>query len=133
MTLAVEKGEVVFCFNGLLVMPMVRAGKMRALAVATVKRTSLAPDLPTMSESGYPGFDVDAWGGLLAPSKTPVDIVHKLHDDTVKVLQEPEIRTKMLAAGLEPVGNTETEFSDQIRSETAFWSRIVRQAHIRLN
>jgi tripartite-type tricarboxylate transporter receptor subunit TctC len=133
MTLAVEKGEVAFGFNGLLVMPMVQADQMRALAVATAKRSSLAQDVPTMSEAGYSDFTVDAWGGLLAPAKTPAGIIHKLHEDTVRVLQEPDIRTKMLASGVEPVGNTAVEFAGQIRTEAAYWRKIIKEANITLN
>ena len=76
------------------VMPLAREGKLRALAITSIKRSSLAPDLPTMAESGFPGFEAVPWFGLLAPAGTPKDVLDKLHDETVKALAMPEVRRK---------------------------------------
>jgi tripartite-type tricarboxylate transporter receptor subunit TctC len=133
MTLATTKGDVAFSFNGLLVMPLVQGGQMKAIAVASPKRSALAPDLPSMSESGYPDFDVASWGFFLAPAKTPPANIRKLHDDTVKALNEPGIRTKMIAAGIEPVGNESEELKAQIKTDGAYWSKVIKTAHIHIN
>jgi tripartite-type tricarboxylate transporter receptor subunit TctC len=88
------------------VMPLVREGKLRALAITSIKRSALAPDLPTMAESGFPGFEAVPWFGLLASAGTPQDVLDKLHDETIKALALPQVRRKFDELGLEPVGNT---------------------------
>ncbi len=113
-------------------MPLVREGKLRALAVTSIKRSALAPDLPTMAESGFPGFEAVPWFGLLAPAGTPKDVVDKLHDETVKALAMPEMRRKFDELGLEPVGNTPAEFAAIIVKETPEWAKVIKDAGIRL-
>jgi tripartite-type tricarboxylate transporter receptor subunit TctC len=114
------------------VMPLARDGKLRALAITSLKRSVLAPDLPTMAESGFPGFEAVPWFGLLAPAGTPKDVLDKLHDETVKTLAMPEVRRKFDELGLEPVGNTPTEFAAIIRKETPEWAKLIREAGIKL-
>jgi tripartite-type tricarboxylate transporter receptor subunit TctC len=92
------------------VVPLAREGKLRALAITSIKRSALAPDLPTMAESGFPGFEAVPWFGLLAPAGTPKDDLDKLHDETVKALAMPAVHRKFDELGLEPVGNTPAEF-----------------------
>ena len=133
MTMAVLKGEVLFSFNGMLVMPMVENNQMKALAVTTLTRSALAPDLPTMVEAGFPGFDVNGWGGLLAPAATPKQIVDKLYADVTQVLADPNIRAKMALVRIEPVGSSIQEFSDRIRDESAYWARLIKSANIKVN
>jgi tripartite-type tricarboxylate transporter receptor subunit TctC len=114
------------------VMPLAREGKLRALAITSIKRSPLAPDLPTMAESGFPGFEAVPWFGLLAPSGTPTDILDKLHGETVKALAMPEVRKKFDALGLEPIGNTPAEFAAIIRKETPEWAKVIKDAGIKL-
>jgi tripartite-type tricarboxylate transporter receptor subunit TctC len=114
------------------VMPLVREGKLRALAITSIKRSVLAPDLPTMAESGYPGFEAVPWFGLLAPAGTPQDVVNKLHDETVKVMALPEVRKRFDELGLESVGNTPAEFAAVIKKETPEWAKVIKDADIKL-
>jgi tripartite-type tricarboxylate transporter receptor subunit TctC len=103
------------------------------LAVTSLKRSVLAPDLPTMAESGFPGFEAVPWYGLLAPTGTPTDIVDKLHSETVKVLAMPEVRKQFAEIGLEPVGNTPVEFTAVIKTETPQWAKLIKEAGIKLS
>ena len=114
------------------VLPLAREGKLRALAITSIKRSALAPDLPTMAESGFPGFEAVPWFGLVAPAGTPKDVLDKLHIETVKALAMPEVRKKFDELGLEPVGNTPAEFSDVIRKETPEWAKLIKDAGIKL-
>jgi tripartite-type tricarboxylate transporter receptor subunit TctC len=113
-------------------MPLVREGKLRGLAVSSIKRSALAPELPTMVEADFPGFEAVPWFGLLAPAGTPADVVNKLHDETVKTLAMPEVRKKFSDLGLEPVGNTPAEFAAIIAKETPEWAKVIRDAGIKL-
>src|SRR5450631_4447510 len=114
------------------VLPLAREGKLRALAITSIKRSALAPDLPTMAESGFPGFEAVPWFGLLAPAGTPKDVLDKLHDETVKTLARPEVRKKFDELGLEPVGNTPAEFTAIIKKETPEWAKLIKDAGINL-
>ena len=114
------------------VMPLAREGKLRALAITSIKRSALAPDLPTMAESGFPGFEAVPWFGLLAPTGTPGDVLDKLHGETVKTLAMPAVRRKFDELGLEPVGNTPAEFAEVIKKETPEWTKVIRDAGIKL-
>jgi tripartite-type tricarboxylate transporter receptor subunit TctC len=114
------------------VIPLAREGKLRALAITSVKRSALAPDLPTMAEVGFPGFEAVPWFGLLAPAGTPKDIVEKVHGETVKTLAMPEVRKKFDELGLEPIGNTPAEFAAVIRKETPEWAKVIKDAGIKL-
>ena len=104
----------------------IKAGKVRALAVTTAKRTELAPELPTIAESGLSGFDINTWFGLFVPAGTPPAIVERLHGEFVKALEAPEVRSKMLALGAEPVGSTPGEFAQYIRSEAVKYAKLVK-------
>src|SRR3954464_3192094 len=114
------------------VVPLAREGKLRALAITSIKRSALAPDLPTMAESGFPGFEAVPWFGLLAPAGTPKDVLDKLHAETVKALAMPEVRKKFVELGLEPIGNTPAEFAAVIRKETPEWAKVIKDAGIKL-
>ncbi len=113
-------------------LPLAREGKLRALAITSIKRSALAPDLPTMAESGFPGFEAVPWFGLLAPTGTPKDVLDKLHGETVKALTMPEVRKKFDELGLEPVGNTPAEFTAIIKKETPEWAKVIKDAGIKL-
>ena len=113
------------------VMPLAREGKLRALAITSIKRSALAPDLPTMAEAGYPGFEAVPWFGLLAPTGTPKNALDKLYGETVKALALPEVRKKFDELGLEPIGNTPAEFSAIIRKEIPEWAKVIKDSAIK--
>lgn len=126
-------GRITMSFANIVnVMPLAREGKLRALAITSIKRSALAPDLPTMAESGFPGFEAVPWFGLVAPAGTPKDIVDKLHAETVRTLALPEVRKKFDELGLEPVGNTPAEFAALTKKETGEWARVIKDAGIKL-
>jgi tripartite-type tricarboxylate transporter receptor subunit TctC len=104
----------------------VRAGKIRALAVTTAGRSALAPELPTIAESGLPEFDVSTWFGVFAPAGVPREVVERLHAEFTRALAAPEVREKMLALGAEPVGNRPDEFAAFIRREAEKYARLVK-------
>jgi len=126
-------GRVTMSFANIVnVLPLAREGKLRALAITSVKRSALAPDLPTMAEVGFPGFEAVPWFGLLAPAGTPQEIVDKIYDETARTLAMPEIRKKFDELGLEPVGNTPAEFAAVIKKETPEWAKVIKDAGIKL-
>ena len=108
-------------------LPQVKAGKLRALAVTTAKRSSAMPDVPALAESALPGFDVGTWFGLLAPAGTPPAIVQKLNTEIVKIIQQPDVRKQMLEAGSEPMGNTSQQMAAQIKAELDAFETVVKQ------
>ena len=122
-------GQVQLIFDSMpSAMPHVKSGKIRALAVTTAKRSPTVPDLPTIAESGVPGFDISTWYGVWAPAGTPKDIVNKVSAEIAKALQQPAVRERLAALGAEPVGNTPEEFAAYCQSELAKWSKIVRES-----
>ena len=126
-------GRISMSFANIVnVVPLAREGKLRALAITSIKRSRLAPDLPTMAESGFPGFEAVPWFGLVAPAGTPQDVLDKLHAETVKALAAPELRKKFDELGLEAVGNTPAEFAEVIRRETPEWAKLIKDAGIKL-
>ena len=106
----------------------VRAGRVRVLGVTTLKRSALLPDAPTISESGYPGFEINGWYGLLAPAGTPRDIVTKLHNEVTRILKIPDVRERMQTEGADPVGTTPEEFAAYIIAEMAKWAKVIKQS-----
>jgi tripartite-type tricarboxylate transporter receptor subunit TctC len=118
--------------NVVNVVPLAREGKLRALAITSIRRSVLAPDLPTMAESGFPGFEAVPWFGLLAPAGTPQDVLDKLHAETVKALATPQLRQRFGELGLEAVGNTPAEFAATIKKETPEWAKLIKEAGIKL-
>ncbi len=112
-------------------LPLVREGKLRGFAVSSIKRSAAAPDLPTMAESGYPGFEAVPWFGLMAPAGTPPAVIDKLHRETVKVLAMPEVRKRLDELGLDLIGGSPDEFAAAIRSETPQWAKVIKAAGIR--
>jgi len=115
----------------LAAMPQVQAGKVRALAITSARRSALAPELPTVAEVGYPGFEVVGWFGWLAPARTPPEIVKRLNGEIVRILNQPQTKQRLLALGADPVGGTAQAFAAFIRSEHDKWARVIRQAGIR--
>jgi tripartite-type tricarboxylate transporter receptor subunit TctC len=123
----------IFFGNIVNVLPLVREGKLRAFAVTSLKRSALVPDLPTLNESGYPGFEAVPWFGLMAPAGTPSDIIDKLHRETVKVLAMPDVRQKMEQLGLDIIAGSPSEFASAIRTETPQWAKVIKDAGMKLS
>ena len=124
-------GRVTMMFGSTAILPMVREGKLRALAVTSLRRSSATPELPTLAESGYPGFEFTNWSGLLAPARTPTTIVRKLHLETVKAVALPELRAKFADLGMEGIGNSPAEFAALIKSEIPKWAKVIKDAGIK--
>jgi tripartite-type tricarboxylate transporter receptor subunit TctC len=112
-------------------MPHVRAGKLRALAVTTPRRSSMAPDIPTVAESGVPGYDATTWYGLVAPAGAPKEIIARLHGAAVSTLADPAVKERFAATDLEPHSSTPEEFAAYIKSEIAKWGKVIRTAGIK--
>jgi tripartite-type tricarboxylate transporter receptor subunit TctC len=125
-------GQIQMLFSTLLQSDAQRkAGRVRALAVTTKKRSPGAPDLPTMQEAGVAGYEVAGWYGVLAPTKTPRPIIDKLNAEIVRILHSPDVQGRLAADGSEAVGNTPEQFAAHIKSELVKWSKVVRDANIR--
>jgi tripartite-type tricarboxylate transporter receptor subunit TctC len=110
------------------VIPYIKAGKLRALAVTSAKRSTALPELPTLSEAGLPGYESTAWFGILAPAGTPEPIITRLNTELVASLREPAMRKWMQSQGFEVVGSTPAEFAAHIKKETAKWARVVKDS-----
>jgi len=109
-------------------LPHIRAGKLRALAVTSATRWSVAPDLPTVAESGVPGYELTAWFGVVAPAGTPADIVAKLNAEAERFLALPDTRGRFEKAGVDPVGGSAERFGAHVRTEVAKWAKVVRDS-----
>ncbi len=125
-------GHVSFMF---LSMPSalknVQDGKLRALGVASLKRSPAAPDLPTVAEQGFPGFEAVSWYALMAPAGTPAAVIDKIAGDSARALRAPEVRERLLGLGANPVGNTPAELGAMLKREYAFWGDFIRKQGIR--
>jgi len=122
-------GQIQLMFDNLAnSMPQVKAGKLKALAVTTARRSSLVPDLPTLTEAGVPNFDIYTWFGLLAPAGTPKDIIAKWNGELVKILGTPEVKERLLAQGAEPAPGTPEQFAALIKSEIPKYAKIVKDS-----
>jgi len=110
----------------------VKSGRLKGLGVPAARRSGSLPEVPTFMESGLEGFVVDSWTGILAPAKTPGEILGRLQKEIAAVLGEPDIRSRYATLGIEPVGNTPAQFAEQIRADLARWQKVVRQANIRI-
>ena len=111
----------------------IKSGRVKALAVTTSQRSSLVPDIPTVAETGLPGFETVAWFGLFAPAGTPKEIVARLADETAKVVQRPEIREAIASLGGEPVGNTPAAFAAIVKGDLAKWRKVVTEANVKVD
>ena len=126
-------GQLDMAFNTVAItLPLVQSGKLRALAVAGERRSRLAPELPTMSEAGLPGFSFFGWYGIVAPARTPAAIVMLLNQRLVQVLKSPDIAERVTGMGNEPVGSTPAEFDKFIRDEIPKWAKVIKEAKITL-
>ena len=127
-------GEVQLMFTGLSsAMPHVKAGKLRALGVTTAKRSAAEPDLPTLAEAGLPGFEVDQWLGVLAPAKTPREIVTKFNVEIAKILHMPEVKSRYQKQGIDAVGSSPEQFASYVKAEIAKWAQVVKDSGTRVD
>lgn len=113
-------------------LPHVRGGKLRALAVSGTRRAQAAPDLPTVAESGIPGFAFDSWNGVHVPARTPRAIIARLNAELTKTVKLPDVRGRMLDLGLEPVGNAPEEFASFVKADLARWAKVIKEANVRV-
>ena len=126
-------GQVQALFSlALAATQQVKAGKVRALAISSGKRSAVAPGLPTVAELGFPGYEVVGWFGWLAPAKTPREIVSRLNAEIVKALNLPEVRERLLSQSSEPVGNSPREFGAFVKSESEKWAAVIKRGGIRM-
>ncbi len=131
--MAVLRGEVQFAFEPVVVVaPYLKAGKLRGLAVASSERSPVAPDLPTMAESGMPGLDIPVWFGFMAPAATPRAVLQRLQADIAQAAQAPEVREKLSAIGVEVSASTPEQFATTVSVEAAVWMKRIRDYGIKL-
>ncbi|MBS0469198.1 MAG: tripartite tricarboxylate transporter substrate binding protein [Proteobacteria bacterium] len=127
-------GQITMSFDTITpVLPHIKAGKLRALAVTTAKRSVALPDVPTLDEAGLKGFDMGTWFGMLAPAGTPKNVVARLNADMVKIIQSPEFRKKMDEIGAVAIGDTPDEMARKIHDDTVRFARLVKDAKVSLD
>ena len=127
-------GEVDFMFDSLSSsLPQIKGGKFRAIAMASAQRSRILPDVPTVAESGVPGFDVSVWYSVLAAAGTPAPIVNKLHTEIVRAMRSPEAKEKIEAAGYDIVGSTPEQAGEFIKAEIVRWSKVVKDSGATIN
>jgi tripartite-type tricarboxylate transporter receptor subunit TctC len=114
------------------IMPHLKSGRLTGLAVSTASRTKALPDVPTIPESGYPGYEVASWFGLLAPAGTPREIVTRLSQEAIKALGSPDLNSKLAGEGAEPVGNSPEVFASFIRTEIGKYGKLIKAAGMKL-
>ena len=133
-SLALSKGEVHMLFAALSnVQPLLKTGKIKLLAVSNAKRSVALPDLPTLAESGFPGFDATTWNGFLAPANTPNDVVQRLNKAIGQILAMPDVQQRLLVAGAETAGGSAEQFAALLKRETAAWSSVIERSGIKLD
>jgi tripartite-type tricarboxylate transporter receptor subunit TctC len=129
----VVAGQVQALFSlALIATQQIKAGKLRGLAITSAKRSPVAPELPTVAETGLPGFEVIGWFGWLAPAAMPKPIITRLNSELVRALRLPDVREKLLSQSTEPVGNTPQEFGAFLKSEHAKWAKVIKAANVRV-
>ncbi len=125
-------GRITMCFiPPTTSLSLIREGKVRALAVTSPKRLPFLPDVPTMEESGFPGFDVTTWWGMFVPAGTPAGVIDKLSRETRKIMTSPDVGEKLQAIGTLPLSSTPAEFAEVIKKETPYWAHLIEEAGIK--
>ena len=110
--------------------PLMKEGRIRPLAVTSSKRAPFFPDLPTMIEAGFPGFDMTVWFGLFVPAGTPAFVIDRLHGETTRFVEQEDVRKKYYDVGLTPLNNTPAQFAEMIKAETPYWARVIKELGI---
>ena len=132
-TLAMLSGEIDVLFDNIPnALPQLKAGKMRAIAVTGTQRSVLFPSVPTVAESGVPGYEVNVWFGMQLPAGTPKPIVERMNRDIVRVLKEPEVVKKFRDQGVEVIASTPAAFSQLLQSEVVKWTQVIRDANVKV-
>jgi len=130
--IALFSGEVSLYFGNVpTVIQQARVGKVRAVATTGLKRTPAAPEIPTVAESGVPGYEVTTAYGVAAPAKTPRAIIERLHADAVRALSSPDVQERLKNLGADPVGNTPEQYTEYIRNEIVKWTKVIMEAGIK--
>ena len=125
-------GRLAVAFStALSVVPFVKSGRLRAIAVTGSARSSFVPELPTVAESGLPGYEASTWYGVLAPAATPRAIVTRLNVEIVKALALPEVRERLVAQGIDPIGNTPAQFAAYLQSEIGKWAKVIKATGVK--
>jgi tripartite-type tricarboxylate transporter receptor subunit TctC len=125
-------GHLDVVYNGLTsALALIKGGKLRVLAVTSLKRNAALPDVPTLDEAGLKGFEAVAWNGLTAPAKTPRDVILKINADVLKVVNSPELKERLKAEGSDPVGNSPEQFAVFLRDEIAKWAKVIKFANVK--
>ena len=114
-------------------LPHARAGRLRSVGISSLKRSEVIPDVPTLHESGMPGFEALVWFGLFAPAGTPPDVVRRINDETVRALRQPKMREILIAQGIDVVAGTPQEFTARVKDEVGKWGKVIRDAGIKLD
>ena len=130
---AVISGQVNWIFGSpISALPFIKAGRLKGIAVTSAARSKWLPELPTVAESGLPGYEVDAWFGLFAPSRTPRAIIDRLHAEAGRAMRAPEVVRRMQAEATEVVVNASREFSEQVKAEYEKWRSLVTKAGLKI-
>lgn len=134
LTVDLLGGQISMSFDTITpVLSQIKVGKLRALAVTTIKRSPALPDVPTLDESGLKGFDLGTWFGILAPAATPKEIVVRLNTELVKIINSPDFRKKMEGIGAEPIGDTPAQMARQIKDDTERFAKLVKDAKVSID
>ncbi|MFZ2386683.1 MAG: tripartite tricarboxylate transporter substrate binding protein [Polaromonas sp.] len=134
LTVDLLGGQITMSFDTITpVLSQIKVGKLRALAVTTIKRSPALPDVPTLDESGLKGFDLGTWFGILAPAATPKEIVVRLNTELVKIINSPDFRKKMEGIGAEPIGDTPAQMARQIKDDTERFAKLVKDAKVSID
>ena len=127
-------GHVPMLFGSAVsILPLAKAGRVKVLAMTGKQRSKAMPDIPTVAEAGYPGFEVDSWYGVLVPARTPRPVVAALHKEIARIVDSPDVRSRFTALGLEAVGNTPEEFAQIIKHDLTRWARVVKSGRVRVD
>ena len=125
-------GQVLLMFPNIATsLPYVKTGRMRAIGVGSKQRSQIAPEVPTIHESGLPGYEMSSWFGLLAPAGTPAAVITRLQQEITKIFKMPDVREKLFAQGVEPVGSTPQEFASFLQNETTVWAKVIRSSGLK--
>ena len=130
---ALLAGEVAVSFNTIpSALQYVKAGRLRAIGVSSLKRSISVPEVPTIAEQGYPGFSASGYAALVAPAGTPAEVIARLNTEVVKLLKQPKVVEQCLTLGLDPVGDTPAEFAQFIRSDLEKWTKLTRDLNLKM-
>jgi len=126
-------GQISMLFDNIVsAQANLKTGRLKAIGISSLKRSPLMPEVPTIAESGYPGFEASTWFGVYAPAGTPKDIVVRLNREIVAALQSPEMKDRLAILGAEPVGSTPEEMAHTVASDTAKWAKVIKDANVRI-